>query len=244
MSLTAGQIATLKTELGADPYSLGYSPYVQTTDLDSLIALLSFVRDGVTACPTNGVVGKTGNVTGATNANPIVVTSVAHGLKTGDSVVIAGVGGNTAANGTWTITKLTADTFSVPVAGNGSFTSGGTWTWCVTGVRQQSVGVQDIIGAIAPADLITNGVATQPTADQFGKLILFQALCNDGQVALTNADGSDNNNAKTLKQVVSNPSASRTAIIALEVRTGSRIENLLGLSGVTLSEGDIHAALS
>jgi hypothetical protein len=67
----------------------------------------------------------TGNITGATNANPIVITSAAHGLSTGMRVNITGVLGNTAANGTFTITKLTADTFSVPTTGNGAYTSGG-----------------------------------------------------------------------------------------------------------------------
>jgi len=72
-------------------------------------------------------------ITDATNANPIVITSVAHGLSTGDVVVISGVLGNTAANGTAAIpanpiTKLTADTFSIPVAGNGVYISGGKFT--------------------------------------------------------------------------------------------------------------------
>lgn len=65
-------------------------------------------------------------ITGATNANPIVVTSVAHGRITGDLVTITGVVGNTAANGTWVITKLSADTFSIPVAGNSAYISGGS----------------------------------------------------------------------------------------------------------------------
>ena len=71
-------------------------------------------------------------ITGATNATPIVITSTAHGLKTGDGVVITGVGGNTAAIGDFTITRLSADSFSLQdlshtnIAGNGAYTSGGT----------------------------------------------------------------------------------------------------------------------
>src|SRR5262249_36588531 len=41
-------------------------------------------------------------ITGASNAAPIVITSNSHGLSTGQKVFISGVGGNTAANGTWT----------------------------------------------------------------------------------------------------------------------------------------------
>jgi hypothetical protein len=248
MPLTAAQIQTLKTELtggAADPYGLGYAPFAAVSDFGNLIQLLTFVRDGATPCPVNSVIGKTGNVTGATNATPVVITSTAHGLKTGDSVLIAGVGGNAAANGTFAITKIDANSFSLTGSvGNGAFTSGGTWTWCVTGVRQQFVDVQDICGAIDAADLITNNVATAATADQLGKLTLFAAICNDGRVALTNADGSDNNNSKNLKKVVANPSASRTAVNALATRTGSRIENLLGLSGVVPTEAEARAALS
>lgn len=71
---------------------------------------------------------ESGNVTAATNASPIVVTSASHGLSTGQRVTIASVGGNTAANGTFTITRVSADTFSLNGStGNGSYTSGGTW---------------------------------------------------------------------------------------------------------------------
>ncbi len=70
---------------------------------------------------------ESGNVTGATNTTPIVITAVAHGLTSGTAVRIANVGGNGAANGLFLITALTADTFSIPPAGTGSYTTGGTW---------------------------------------------------------------------------------------------------------------------
>ena len=66
-------------------------------------------------------------ITGATNASPIVITAIGHGCATGDSVLIANVGGNTNANGMWPILWLSADTFSlVGSAGNAAYTSGGT----------------------------------------------------------------------------------------------------------------------
>lgn len=65
-------------------------------------------------------------VTGATNASPIVITAAAHGYSTGDRVAVEGVTGNTAANGLWTVTALTADTFSLDGStGNGAFGAGG-----------------------------------------------------------------------------------------------------------------------
>lgn len=74
----------------------------------------------------------TGSITGATNPTapaPIVITSTAHGQVSGTVVTITGVGGNTAANGTWTITKVDADHFSLNGStGNATYTTGGTWT--------------------------------------------------------------------------------------------------------------------
>src|SRR5574344_1003032 len=70
---------------------------------------------------------KTYTVSNATNATPIVITAVGHGFLTGDKVYISGVGGNTAANGIFTITKIGTDTFSLDGSvGNGAFTTNGT----------------------------------------------------------------------------------------------------------------------
>lgn len=71
---------------------------------------------------------ESGSITGATNASPIVITSASHGLTTNQKVTIASVGGNTAANGAFVITKVDANTFSLNGStGNGGYTSGGTW---------------------------------------------------------------------------------------------------------------------
>ena len=67
-------------------------------------------------------------ITGASNAAPIVITSTAHGLSTGDAISVSGVAGNTAANGVFTITKVDDNSFSLNgTTGNASYTSGGTW---------------------------------------------------------------------------------------------------------------------
>ena len=67
-------------------------------------------------------------VTGATNASPIVITcAMAHGLSTGATVTVTGVAGNTAANGTFTITVLGATAFSLSGSnGSGNYTGGGS----------------------------------------------------------------------------------------------------------------------
>jgi len=80
----------------------------------------------------------TGSITGATNATPIVITSTNHKLSTGNRVTITGVQGNTAANGTFNVTVLTANTFSLDSSvGNGSYTSGGSWN--LSGVYDFSI---------------------------------------------------------------------------------------------------------
>ena len=80
-----------------------------------------------------------GDITGATQANPIVITSTAHDLKNGQKITIAGVVGMTELNnGTFYVNNVTADTFelysdaglSESVSGllYNAYTSGGIFT--------------------------------------------------------------------------------------------------------------------
>jgi hypothetical protein len=66
-------------------------------------------------------------ITAATNASPIVITvGTGHGLVNGESVEVGEVGGNTAANGIWTVANVTPTTFElVGSTGNAAYTSGG-----------------------------------------------------------------------------------------------------------------------
>ncbi len=66
-------------------------------------------------------------ISGASNATPIVITSVApHTLTDGDAAIVSGVLGNTAANGGWIVTALTSNTFSLDGSiGSGAYTGGG-----------------------------------------------------------------------------------------------------------------------
>lgn len=69
------------------------------------------------------------SITGATQANPCVITAVAHGFVTGTRVPISGVVGMTQLNGnTYTITRINADTFSIGVDSSAytAYVSGGT----------------------------------------------------------------------------------------------------------------------
>ena len=70
------------------------------------------------------------SITGITQTNPAVVTSVGHGLANGSHVLIEGVAGMDRINGrTYTITVLDVDTFSLTGAnttGYDAYTGGGT----------------------------------------------------------------------------------------------------------------------
>ncbi len=71
-------------------------------------------------------------ITGATNATPIVITTnINHGLSTDSRVEISGVESNTAANGYFKVTALSATTFSLQdtdganTSGSGTYSGGG-----------------------------------------------------------------------------------------------------------------------
>ena len=89
------------------------------------------IKDGTVYSDTSGTVGKYGSITGATAANPVVITATAHGLATGDEVRIASVGGMTELNqNEYTIVKVDANSFQLAgVDGSAytAYTSGGTW---------------------------------------------------------------------------------------------------------------------
>lgn len=98
--------------------------------------------------------GATLTVTAATNAGPIVLTVGTHALATGMFVRVAGVTGNTAANGDWQITVVNATQISLNGStGNGAYVSGGTarrfgFTIQDGGIPRIAVGVlfRDMLG--------------------------------------------------------------------------------------------------
>ncbi|MFN9720936.1 MAG: PKD domain-containing protein [Planctomycetota bacterium] len=86
-------------------------------------------------------------ITGATNTADIQITSAAHGLKTGDRIRITGVQGNTAANGTFSVTVVSANAFLLKgVTGNGAYTIGGSFVPLVETTPQGDVVPQGIMG--------------------------------------------------------------------------------------------------
>ena len=91
----------------------------------------------------------------STNATPIAITDVAHGLVTGDRVTVIGHATNTNANGTWTITRTGANTFTLDGSvGNG--VGGATGTWAIAG---RVIDVADFSSVVLAFDTDNGGTA-------------------------------------------------------------------------------------
>lgn len=110
-------------------------------------ALPTFRVYGPNGFVTSGSVSlrDSGSVTNASNQVPIIITSTTHGLTTGAYVTISGVEGNTGANGTFNVTKIDGNSFSLDSSvGTGSYTTGGTWN--VAGLYAYSIPVVGVTG--------------------------------------------------------------------------------------------------
>ena len=70
------------------------------------------------------------SITAVALGNPTIITSAAHGFNNGDVLTIAGVGGATSVNGTFTVKNKTTNTFAIDLdtTGGAAYTSGGTAT--------------------------------------------------------------------------------------------------------------------
>ena len=108
-------------------------PYVFN---DSTAYALEFTHLAIRVIKNGGLVTETAkNITGATKANPCVITSVSHGYANGDEVYIESVGGMTEINGRiFRVANKTTDTFQLNTPGGSAvdtsayttYTSGGT----------------------------------------------------------------------------------------------------------------------
>lgn len=94
-----------------------------------MVNVFAYDNAGAVAIETDNWSQTSAAITGATNANPVVITSAGHGLTIGAVVGIGGLVGNTAPNGgIWIVSAITTDTFTIEgCAGNGTWTSGGFW---------------------------------------------------------------------------------------------------------------------
>ncbi len=135
---------------------------VSSTNAASTIAYLSGAQLGPSrdvGILLYGNAGVAGVITGATNASPIQITAASHGLITGNFVSIDAVGGNTASNGYWQVTKVDGNNFTLNGStGNGAYTSGGLY--CQNGLFIQ------VTGNFKQASQLINGFGGSPKFKQ------------------------------------------------------------------------------
>jgi len=119
-------------------------------------------------------------ISDATNASPIVITANSHGLSNGDRAMITAVGGNTAANGIWTVANAAANTFELSGStGNGAYTSGGF----VVKIGTHDF-LDDVLAAarVATSANLASKTATAGVADAAN--VTFSAVTGDPSEAL------------------------------------------------------------
>lgn len=178
-------------------------------------------------------------ISGITQANPGVVTATAHGFATGDVVKIAGVAGMTQVNDLYfTVTNLTADTFSIGVntTAYGVYTSGGTVTRY--GISQTNpVRVRATAHGFATGDkirLASAGGMTQVNNLTFGITVVDAdtfTLGVNGTAYTAYTAG-----ATATRHGISNTSPARV-LAAAHGLTNGQIVYLAGVAGMTQVNG-------
>ena len=97
-------------------------------DIDAAVGLVSQSNGDI----VGGDAGTALDSVSGNTTSPIVVTLADHGLLTGDRIRIVGVTGNTAANGTFTITLIDANQFSLNNSvHNGDYGGGGDFFFLI-----------------------------------------------------------------------------------------------------------------
>ena len=123
-------------------------------------------ENGVLVDPSISI---SGVIEDATNETEIEITSIAHGLRTGDKVAISGVAGNVKANGVHTVTVLDDNRFLLQgVDGTGigvdtdRHTGGGVWFKTVAGgnITDATNDGSDILISAVAHGLATGDVVT------------------------------------------------------------------------------------
>lgn len=143
--------------------------------------------EGLARWTTNVITGATDDgVTGS-----LQITSVAHGLRTGDEVRIEGVGGNTAADGTHRVTVTGPDTFLLQgVVSNGVYVPAtGFWTALAEFTEIPGSGTgRNLTQQLADNTITANGRAgiyvNLGTGTAFEGDILRNQLLSNGAVGL------------------------------------------------------------
>ncbi len=113
--------------------------------------------------------GEVGQISGATQANPVVITVTGHSFSDGDTVRLSNLGGMTELHGrSFTVANVTANTFELSGedgTGHSAYTSGGAayqTTTTVTGLDHLEGETVSILadGSVIPQQVVSGGSLT------------------------------------------------------------------------------------
>lgn len=164
-------------------------------------------------------------VTSSTDATPIVVTATAHGLATGDYVMIFGHATNTAANGIFYVTKVDADSFQLKnryTQANVAGTGGGAGTGGVMMKVPKILLVQEY--KLMQLHLVTSGSAN---------LTLKFAISN----GLMRADEGTGHGDTPNFGATNNKDNPYTFVQAIDLQNGAAVN---GDTGIVLAGTDVN----
>jgi hypothetical protein len=114
------------TILGLEIKKADSAFFTKRVSLSSTTHIFSWPTDCETIVRVWDLETTAGDITDATNASPINITCADHGFSTDDIVTNHDVGGNTAANGTFKVTEVDDDNYTLNGStGNAAYTSGG-----------------------------------------------------------------------------------------------------------------------
>jgi hypothetical protein len=132
--------------------------------------------------PANVTYTASSNVSAAVSAlagAAIQITANGHGMTTNDVADITGIQGTVEANGQWTITRVDANTFTIPKAFSNAYTTGG---------KVQPLAYATSYAAYSDGDQMsaanTAAAATYPSADRESELLISTGEYKLAQVYL------------------------------------------------------------
>ena len=176
-------------------------------------------------------------VISSTDVTPIVVTATAHGLITGDRVLIIGHTTNLVVNGISKITKITADTFSLQdefTGSNVTTTGGGAGS---SGLLVKAPPVLDVSGyrnIVLQIGTSGSTTANLKIAGSLGKTKSYQLAVNGPRYDFTNF-------AATIS-----PANSYTYLQAINLDTATAVNGVTGIAATgtdlnTIYEVNVNA---
>lgn len=152
VTLTFGQLLH-NTDYNSGKISVNSSSEI----LDDSLQALASKLDNDMILKMTGALSGSKSITANTAANPTVITSAAHGFNNGDIITISGSNSTPLINGTYTITVLDVNTFTIPVVVSVAGTAG---TFSLTGgITSLSTTSNLSVGMIVSGTNVPSGAA-------------------------------------------------------------------------------------